>query len=125
MQARHRPIGAPRWPPPSLRPPTRSAIAAFHPQPEADPDGTSGQRRGDGGYGAPRTRRTSRRSTPLRATALVLTAVGALLIFPLDALAGGTALKTLGVILAVVGIAGALASGPVRASGGADPPTGR
>jgi hypothetical protein len=56
---------------------------------------------------------------------LGLTAVGGLLIFPVDALVGGTALETLGAILAVVGIAGVFASRPVTASGRADPPTAR
>jgi hypothetical protein len=96
--------------------------AAFRPPPESESDDTSEHRRGGGdpapGGGEPVTRRSS----AVRAASLGLTAVGALLIFPVDALVGGTALETVGVILAVVGIAGALASGPARP---ADPPTGR
>jgi hypothetical protein len=99
--------------------------AAFRHLPEAEPDGTAGQRRGDGVPDARRQGATSRRASPVRAVSLVLTAVGGLLIFRVDALVGGTALEALGVILAIVGIAGVLASRPVRASGRAGPPTRR
>jgi hypothetical protein len=95
--------------------------AAFRQPPESEPDGTLEHRRGGGDPGASGEGPGTRRSSPLRVASLGLTAVGALLIFPVDALVGGTSLETLGVILAVVGIGGAFASGPV----GADPPTGR
>jgi hypothetical protein len=59
-----------------------------------------------------------------RGLSLALVAVGGLLIFPLGAIIHTPSLEALGVILAVVGIGGALASRPASRDRPARPPDG-
>jgi hypothetical protein len=91
--------------------------AEAHPQPPHEPD-----------VGRPDTGRQPDPpggSAAARGFSLVLAAVGGLLIFPLGAVVHTPNLEAFGVILAVVGIGGTLASRPGAARNRPQPPTRR